>query len=218
MRFKFSSTLFAGILLVGVLLAYPDAQAQIYTCTAADGTRVYSDKRCGADAKVVPGITNRKRPAAAKAKSVPKTAAELEELIKLCDAGDMTACTAWTLGGGPNQLREKERKGQLACEDGSLRDCEERYCKDGASEECRARVLLAARLSGGSWYLRDEDKRQPDGSATYAIRCFAKNTGETRDVTITCSAATGPNRCHGARPGQGFARLDEAASSVCSRH
>lgn len=220
MRFRFSWTLsgalFAGILLAGVLLASADAQAQIYTCTAPDGTRVFSDKRCGADAKVVPGITNRKPPAAAKAKSAPKPATELEQLIKLCNAGDMKACTAWTLGGGPNHLREKERKAQLACEGGSLRDCEERYCKDGANEECRARVLLAARLSGGLWYLRDEDQRQPDGSATYVVRCFAKNTGETRDVTITCAAATGPDRCHGARPGQGFARLEQAASSVCA--
>lgn len=218
---RFSFPCLPLTLLAGVLLAFSSAHAQIYTCTAEDGTRVFSDKRCGKDAKVVPGITTTKRPsaaagAAAKAKTEPKSAAELEALIELCNAGDMKACTTWTLGGGPNHLREKERRAQLACDGGSLRDCEERYCKDGVSQECRARVVQTAKLSGAAWYLRGEDQRQADGPATYSIRCIPEGVSETRDVTIMCSATAGPNRCSGTQRRQGFARLDQAAASICS--
>lgn len=218
MRFRFPW--FAGTLLAGVL-ASSNAGAQIYACTAADGTRVFSDQRCGKDARIVPGITTKKRPsaaaiAAAKSKSAPKTAAQLEELLELCNAGDMTACTTWTLGGGPNHLREQEHRAQLGCEGGSLRDCEERYCKDGAGKACRTHVLQAAKLSGDAWYLRGEEQRQADGAATYSIRCIPEGISEISDVTITCSAAAGPNRCYGVQPGQGFARLDQAAASICS--
>jgi hypothetical protein len=219
MRFAIPWVLFQATLLPSVPLVYSDAQAQIYTCTAADGTRVFSDKRCGKDAKVVPGITTTKRSAAAagaavKAKSAPKTAAELEELIKLCNAGDMAACTTWTLGGGPNHLREKERKAQLGCEGGSLSDCEERYCKDGATGECRTHVLQAAKLSGKTWYLRAEE-RAADG-AIYDIRCMPDSTARTHDVAITCATVAGPARCSGALSRQGFARLDQAATNECS--
>lgn len=218
---RFSSPWLSGTLLAGVLLVCLSAEAQIYTCTAEDGTRVFSDKRCGKDAKLVPGITTTKRPsaaagAAAKAKSEPKTAAQLEELLELCNGGDMKACTTWTLGGGPNNLREKERKAQLACEGGSVPDCEERYCKDGVSKECRTHVLQAAKLSGDVWYLRGEDQRQPDGSATYNVRCIPEGVSEIRDVNIICSATAGPNRCYGAQPRQAFARLDQAAAGICS--
>lgn len=218
---RFSFPWLPGTLLAGVLLASFGAEAQIYTCTAEDGTRVFSDKRCGKDAKVVPGIATTKRPAAAasaaaKAKSEPKTAAQLEELIELCNTGDMKACTAWTLGGGPNHLREKERRAQLACDGGSLRDCEDRYCKDGVSKECRTYVLQAAKLSGDAWYLHDEVQPQTDGSATYNVRCIPEGVSAIRDVPIICSAAAGPNRCYGGQPRQSFARLDQAAAAICS--
>lgn len=218
MRFSFPWA--AGALLAGVL-ASANAEAQIYACTAPDGTRVFSDQRCGKDAKIVPGITTKKRPsaaaiAAAKAQSVPQTPAQLEELLERCNAGDMKACTTWTLGGGPNHLREKEHRAQLGCEGGSLRDCEERYCKDGASKACRTHVLQAAKLSGDEWYLRGEEQRQADSSATYSIRCIPEGIGEIRDVVITCSATAGPNRCRDAQRQQGFARLDQAAASTCS--
>lgn len=218
---RFSFPCLPAILLAGALLAFWNAEAQIYTCTAEDGTRVFSDKRCGKDARVVPGIATTKRSSAAanasaKAKAEPKTAAQLEELIELCNAGDMKACTAWTLGGGPNHLREKERRAQLACEGGSLRDCEERYCKDGVGTECRTHVLQTAKLSGAAWYLRGEDQRQADDPARYSIRCIPEGVSGARDVTIVCSAAAGPNRCSGTQARQGFARLDQAAASICS--
>ena len=106
------------------------SQAQIYECKGKDGSRVFSDKRCGPDAKVVVETTKPKRPppkgTSAKPVKTRRTAAELEELTLQCDAGDMKACTAWTMGGGPEMLRDKERKNEVECEEGSLAACEER--------------------------------------------------------------------------------------------
>jgi hypothetical protein len=48
----------SALLLVAGLLAASAGVAQIYTCKAEDGSRVFSDQRCGDDATVVPG-TNR---------------------------------------------------------------------------------------------------------------------------------------------------------------
>lgn len=224
MRLSFpwlAGAVLAGTVLANVLLVPAGVAAQIYTCTAADGTRVFSDRRCGNDAKIVPGITTQ-RPAAAagtgiaaKANNPPQTAVQLEELLELCNAGDMKACTRWTLGGGPNHLREQELKAQLACEAGSLRDCEQRYCRDGVSKECRTRILQVAKLSGDVWYLRGEDQSQP-GSTTYNVRCIPAGASEIREIAIICSDTTGPNRCYGAQPRQGFAQLDQAAAGICA--
>lgn len=214
-----------GVLLAcGLLLGHPGARAQIYTCTLEDGTRVFSDSRCGPDAKVVPGIESKKRarpkssagPAGPKPARTRKPAAELESLIKLCDAGDVPACNQWTLGGGPDLLREKERAAELECEGGSLSACEERYCRDGVDKDCRARVLRTAKLAGETWYLREESARQPDGLTRYGIRCLPSSPGPARDITITCSSQAGPNRCYLSTPAQGYARLDHAAARHCS--
>ena len=43
----------ASILLAVALLACASSQAQIYECAGKDGSRVFSDKRCGPDAKEV---------------------------------------------------------------------------------------------------------------------------------------------------------------------
>lgn len=203
------------VLMVSILLSCQAVQAQIYACTGPDGTRVFSDQKCGPDAKPVKGITTRKR-APARAKVPPKSPEELQELMQLCNTGDIKACTAWTHGGGPNSLREQERKAELACEGGSLPDCEIRYCSDGASEECRLRVLESAKLSGDTWYLREEAQQQDDGSTSYKIRCIQKDVMETRDATITCAAQAGPRRCYASKTQAGFARLDLAASGHCS--
>jgi hypothetical protein len=206
-------------LIVSTLLSCQAVQAQIYKCTGADGTPVYSDQKCGPDAKRVQGITTKKRAASNSekaAKTPPKTTQELQDLMKLCNAGDMKACTAWTRGGGPNSLRERERKAEAACEGGSLPDCEIRYCSDGASEECRQRVLQSAKLSGDAWYVREAAQQQDDGSTSYKVRCVQKDVMETRDATITCAAQAGPRRCYAVKPEAGFARLDQAASGYCS--
>lgn len=194
-----------------------NAQAQIYTCTAPDGTRVFSDERCGPDAKIVPGISSKKRPASSAAKPArdPKSAAELEQLIAQCNAGNMKACTEWTHGGGPNQLREQERKAAAACEAGSLSDCERRYCPDGMTEICRVRVMEAASVSGDTWYLRSQRSLQ-DGGTAYQVRCTTPGLSEIKDATVTCAGPPGPKRCFVASPQQGSARLDQAASMFCS--
>ena len=206
-----------SLLIIGLCWACANAQAQIYTCTAADGTRVFSDERCGPDAKVVPGITSKKRssPTAVKPARTPRTAAELEELIAQCNAGDMKACTQWTHGGGPNQLREQERKAAAACEAGSLADCEQRYCPDGMTEICRARVMEAASVSGDTWYLRAQRTLQ-DGGTAYEVRCATLGVTEIKDATVTCAGPPGPRRCFVASPQQGYARLDQAASQFCA--
>lgn len=206
------------------VLAWPLAQAQIYECPGADGSRVFSDKKCGPDAKQVKNIPLKKRRAATTAegaakapKSAPRTAAELEQLLKLCDAGDDAACKKWTMDGGPSLLRQQERQAEMACEAGSLANCESRYCRDGATEDCRQRVLRTASLSGETWYLRPDGRQFVDGSTTYAVRCVHKDEPKTRDLTITCAAMNGPQRCYAAKAPPAFARLDQAAASLCSQ-
>jgi hypothetical protein len=211
-------SLFACLLLASAYLMQASARAQIYTCTAPDGSRVFSDEPCGPDAKVVPGITSKKKPAAnaasgTKVRKVVKPPGELEELSKRCDAGDMKACKEWTLGGGPNLLKEKERKAELDCEAGSLVACEERYCRDGVDRDCRARVLRTARLAGENWYLRREENGRSDGRTRYHVRCVPEG-GSARDITIECAQQASPERCSSAR--RTFARLDQAAAQSCS--
>ena len=211
-------SLIACLFLAGVCLMHTSAQAQIYACTAQDGTRVFSDERCGPDAKVVRGITSKKRPPANAAatsgvRKVTKPAAELEALSSQCDAGDMKACKEWTLGGGPNLLKERERKAEVDCEAGSLTACEERYCRDGVNPDCRLRVLRTARLAGENWYLREEERGRDDGRTRYHIRCVPEGASAS-DITIECAQQASPDRCLSAQ--QSFARLDQAAARSCS--
>jgi hypothetical protein len=210
------------VLLVAGLLAAAESRAQIYTCQAPDGSRVFSDKRCGDDAKVVPGTSRSKKQSsgsAAKSRQKPAPVAkapdELDELIKRCDGGDVASCNAWTLGGGPSLLRQREGQAEHDCEGGSLSACEERYCREGMDEDCRSRVLRTARLAGDSWYLRDEQYQREDARTKYAIRCFQANSRQTRDIVLMCAAQAGPNRCYRSDPQQGFARLDKAAAKYC---
>lgn len=219
---------FLAVLALGLCA---DATAQIYACTAPNGTRIYSDERCGSDAKVITGVTSKKRPAAktpassspASSSSPPrpapsqKSAAELDALLKQCDAGKVAACNDWTRSGGPNRLREQERLVQVACEAGSLAACEERYCSDGAGPQCRSRVLQTAKLAGETWYLRDGNEKRADGATRYAIRCIWEGVRTTRDVNVTCAAKAGPQRCSDAEPDTGFAQLATAAASYCAQ-
>lgn len=204
------------LVVAGIWFAWSNVHAQIYTCTAEDGTRIFSDERCGPDAKIVPGISTKKRStrSAARPERAPKEPAELEELLARCNAGDMTACKEWTHGGGPNYLREQEQKAGLACEGGSLRDCERRYCLDGMTPQCRTRVLQAAKVSGETWYLR-EQRPQANGATAYDIRCALEGEREVRDSTVSCAGPPGPERCVLASTLQGFTRLDLAAASYC---
>jgi len=204
-----------------MLLASAGAQAQIYTCKGEDGSIVFSDQRCGPDAKVVKGTTSKRRAAPKTSAPSPKpreqkSAAELEMLLEKCDAGDTPSCNAWTLGGGPNLLRENERKTELECEGGSLAACEDRYCREGVSDECRERVMRTARLAGETWYLRSENRGGQDGATRYGIRCMNKNTSKARDITVTCAALGGPNRCFLSDPERGHPGLDRAATTYCS--
>lgn len=195
--------------------------AQIYSCRGEDGTRIFSDEKCGPDAKVVPNITTNKPAkkstptAPARAKVEPKSAAELDTLLTQCNAGDMTACTTWTKSGGPGSLKEKERKSEQACEAGSLVACEERYCNGGASDECRSRVLQVAKVAGESWYLRDTGLPQADGSTRYNVRCVPQGVRIIRDITILCAAKAGPGKCIAMGSSAGQARLDLAATAAC---
>lgn len=210
--------LWRSLLVLAALHVSAGAEAQIYTCTAKDGTRVFSDEKCGPDAKIVPNIsTSRKpppKPAAQRPKIEPKSTAELDALLKQCNAGEMTACNTWTRAGGPNSLREKELAAEKACESGSLADCEYRYCSGSVNEECRARVLQAAKVAGDDWYLRDTGAPQADGSTRYDVRCIPVGARAVRDVVVTCSGAAGPNRCSSVGAAA-HARLDLAATASC---
>jgi len=205
------------LLLVGLGLLCSHAQAQIYTCTAPDGSRVFSDEKCGPDAKVVKGIETRKRPAKTPSAPVaPKSPAELEQLLADCNSGNGSACMTWTKGGGPSQLRAKEKQLEASCDAGSLPACEERYCRDGATEQCRTRVMALASVAGESWYLRFQRKPDAASPTTYSVRCIREGERALRDVTIACAATAGPERCRSSLGNEAFPRLDAAASSACS--
>ena len=208
-----------GIVLFASIVCAPSASAQIYTCTASDGTRVFSDKRCGSDATVVKGFETSKRPAA-KSKTTPvkvepKSPEELQLLLKRCNEGDEAACMTWSKGGGPKQLRAIEKQQEASCESGSLSACEERYCRDGATDECRSHVKSLATLSGENWYLRFQQKLAADAPAVYSVRCLSTRSREIRDVIVSCAPTAGPNRCQAAKSDQAFARLDAAAANFC---
>jgi Domain of unknown function (DUF4124) len=213
-------------LLVGLLLLPSALCAQIYTCRGADGSVVFSDEKCGPDAKPVKGFentkTNKKKKSTKAAEAKPKSVTparppeELAALLKQCDAGDAQACNTWTVSGGPNALREEEHQHELACEAGSLADCETRYCKEGANENCRQSVLRTAQLSGDNWYLRSIGVRALDGAQTFDVRCIRKDVKDVRDVTIACSANP-RRRCTAAKATDTFDGLREAAGSYCAK-
>lgn len=209
------------ILFAAALLAGAGSEAQIYECTGKDGSRVFSDKRCGPDAKVVQTKAKPKRPPprglAAKPARTRKTAAELEQLTEQCNAGDMKACTEWTMGGGPELLRDQERKAEMECEAGSLAACEQRYCREGIDADCRASVLRTAPLVGDNWYLRDETRDPGSGLTKYLVRCLPEGAGEGLDIFVTCSSEAGPNRCYLADRDKGFPRLAPAAAAHCAQ-
>jgi len=212
----------AWILLAAALLVSASSEAQIYTCKGKDGSRVFSDKRCGPDAELVKqDYSKPKRPppkgTSAKPVKTRRSAEELEQLTAACDAGDMKACTAWTMGGGPELLRDTERKNEQECEARSLTACEERYCRERIDADCRARVQRTARMAGDTWYLRDEKRDTSSGMTSYLVRCIPEGAAKPNDVMVTCSAEAGPNRCYVADPQHGFARLAQAAAAQCSR-
>jgi hypothetical protein len=195
-------------------------EAQIYTCTAKDGTRIFSDSKCGPDAKVVPNITTSTKPApkpaaASRPKVEPTSTAELDSLLQKCNDGDIPSCNTWTRAGGPNSLREKEAAAEKACEAGSLADCEYRYCAGSVNDECRAHVLQAAKVAGDDWYLRDTGTPQPDGSTRYDVRCIPPGARSMRDVVVICSGTAGPSRCASSAATTAYARLDLAAGALC---
>ncbi|HKS54348.1 MAG TPA: DUF4124 domain-containing protein [Steroidobacteraceae bacterium] len=223
----------AWILLAASLLAWTSSEAQIFECAGKDGSRVFSDKRCGPDAKVVqpkvkpkpappqatstsPKATTSKAPTPKPVKT-RKPPEELEQLSLQCNGGDMKACTDWTMGGGPELLRDQERKAEQECEAGSLAACEERYCREGIDADCRARVQRTARLAGDTWYLRDETRDSATGITKYLVRCIPEGARESRDVLLSCSSEAGPNRCYLADPQHGFPRLAPAAAAQCAR-
>lgn len=204
----------------GALQMSAGIEAQIYTCKAPDGTRIFSDERCGPDAKVVPNISTTKKPppktsSAPQPKVESKTSAELESLLEACNAGDMTACNTWTRAGGPNSLRTKEQQAEKACATGSLADCEYRYCSGAVNDACRTHVLQAAKVAGDNWYLRDTGKPQPDGTTRYNVRCVPPGIRAIRDVVVICAANAGPTKCAVMGSSVGQPRLDQAASATC---
>lgn len=212
----------AWILLTAALLVSASSEAQIYTCKAKDGSRVFSDKRCGPDAELVKQDYSKPKRVPPKAASVKpvktrRSAEELEQLTVACDAGDMKACTAWTMGGGPEMLRDMERKNEQDCEEGSLAACEQRYCRERIDADCRARVQRTARMAGDTWYLRDETRDTSSGITKYLVRCIPEGAVKPNDILVTCAGEAGPNRCYLADPQHGFARLAQAAAGQCSR-
>ena len=212
----------ACILFSIALLVCASSEAQIYTCKGKDGSRVFSDKRCGPDAELVKqDYAKPKRPppkgTSAKPVKTRRSAAELEQLTEACDAGDMKACTDWTMGGGPEMLRDTERKNEQECEAGSLGACEERYCRERIDADCRSRVQRTARMAGETWYLRDETRDTDSGITKYLVRCIPEGALKSRDILLTCSSEAGPNRCYLSDPQRGFPRLAQAAAGNCSR-
>ena len=117
-----------------------------------------------------------------------------------------------------SRSREVDITPEVACEAGSLHDCEQLYCRNGINEECRKHVLQTAKISTDTWYLREQRAAKDNRATTYAIRCMTDPARPVRDLTITCAAKPGPNRCSTASKSAttGYARLDKAATGYCS--
>ena len=184
---------------------------------------MFSDERCGPDAEVVKrDYSKPKRPppkgTSAKPVKTRRPASELEQLMLECDGGDMKACTAWTMGGGPELLRDKERKSEQECEEGSLAACEERYCREGIDAGLpRPRAAYCA--AGRRDLVHACRRRAMQRRASRSTSCVAFRPGaqQANDIVVTCSSLAGPNRCYFADPQRGFPRLAAAAVSQCSR-
>jgi hypothetical protein len=208
--------------LISAVFAASAVNAQIYTCTGPDGTRIFSDKKCGKDAKPVKGFektnSNSTRKSAPKAKTAvePKSPEELAFLLQRCNSGDQKSCMTWTMSGGPAALRDAERKAEMACEAGSLVDCEERFCKEGATEKCRQSVLRTAEVTGETWYLRNTRERELGGALLHDVRCLLKDQTKMRDGVVTCVNES-PHFCYVRNPEQRFADLSSTASAYCAQ-
>ena len=194
------------------LLSLQTAAAAIYTCTAKDGSRIFSDEKCGPDAKLVGGITTETPPT-----EPPETIDTLSGNAEgITHFSPQTAQSCSSSTDECNNRGARVITGKAACANGSLPDCEEQYCRNGITGECRRHILNVAQISGDEWYLRQQGPVQSDGAIKYYVRCFGEDQREIRDLTITCSAITGPNRCYSNTPQSGFARLDLAASKYCA--
>jgi hypothetical protein len=179
----------ALLLCAGVLIGLPlhaQSKAPIYTCTGKDGSRVFSDEKCGPDARVV----------------IAPVPQELKALTPAKRAEPAAAPTS----------------AQAACESGSLKDCEELYCREGASDECRRQVVRVASVSGEKWYLRRQGPVEDDGTIAYEIRCIEKGVHEFLDLTITCTPGAERNHCFTETIPSDYPRLDQAASAYCATH
>jgi hypothetical protein len=205
--------------LLSMLFIAPVAQAQIYVCVREDGSRIYSDKKCGPNAKVVKGFENtntKKSKVTVKPKPMEKKSNEvLMLLLEQCNIGNKQACNDWTFGGGPNALREAEEKAERDCESGLLAACEQRYCGDGATEQCRQSVLRSAELSGEHWYLRRSAQVADDGARTYQIRCIHANNIKMQDHEVKC-VSNGGLQCSIAGVVANALGLRRAANDACN--
>jgi hypothetical protein len=207
--------------LICAVFAASAVNAQIYTCMGPDGTRIFSDKKCGQDAKTVKGFektnsnSNRNNAPKTKAPVETKSPEELAFLLQRCNSGEQKSCMTWTMSGGPAALRDAERKAELACEAGSLADCEERFCKEGATEKCRQSVQRTADVTGDTWYLRSTREREIGGALLHEIRCIVKDQTKMRDAVVTCVNES-PRFCYVGNPEQRFADLNITASTHCS--
>jgi hypothetical protein len=138
--------------LASLWLIASQANAQIYTCVAEDGTRVFSDEKCGPDAKVVPGITTKKRTQPGESRGKPdrtvRPPEELDQLLRECNEGDMKAC-----------MDARRRSESVARAGAAGRACVRwrfaRRLRTALLLRWNHRRMSAARVGGGEDYGRD---------------------------------------------------------------
>jgi hypothetical protein len=218
-----------------------NAQAAIFTCKGADGSRVFSDtpcedaKKAGEDAKAAApkGVEAKQPSAIAPSKSsepslaqsdrastnqpAPSTSVEFKEAQTKCKQGQKSACEDATRLAKRNDEMFREQL-QRGCDRGSDTECEELYCRSGISKQCRDVMTKTSALVGSNWYIKKQAASvRPPGSGEYvhAVICDPK-AQVSRDTTVYCSGET--THCGSRFEPKKVKTLEAAADYACARH
>jgi Domain of unknown function (DUF4124) len=215
-----------------------NAQAAIFSCKGADGSRVFSDtpcedaKKASEDAKQAGEAAKSAGPTGVEAKQprgtassnsnepanqpVPSASVELKQAQTRCREGHKTACEDASRLEKHNEalLREQLQRG---CDRGSATECEELYCRAGISKQCRDAMTQTGALVGSNWYIRKQPAPvRAQGSTEYvhAVTCDPK-AQIVKDTTVYCVSET--TNCGARFEPKKVKTLEAAADYVCTR-
>jgi Domain of unknown function (DUF4124) len=216
-----------------------NAQAAIFSCKGADGSRVFSDTPCedakktsedskkteeaksaapkAVDANQLSGTVSSNANEPLANHPMPSASVELKEAQTRCKQGNKTACEDVARLEKRNEELFREQL-QRGCDRGSATECEELYCRVGMSKQCRDAMTKTGALVGSNWYIRKQPApvRAP-GSTEYvhAVTCDPK-AQILKDTTVYCSGEK--TNCGARFEPKKVKTLEAAADYVCTRH